>query len=244
MSAPSADARFADSVVLVAGGTGALGRALAVAFLDAGARVAVTYRNEAEFEALARQAADHAGRLEGHRVDATDEAATRRLVDDLLARHARLDVLVNAVGGYAGGRPLWELDDAAFDRMLALNLRSGYALARAAVPAMTRRGSGAIVNIAARAGVRPAAGAAVYAASKAAALALMEALAAEVAGTGVRVNSVLPSVIDTEANRRAMPQADFAQWPKAEDIARVVLFLCSADARLIHGASIPVYGAG
>ncbi|MGE5116184.1 MAG: SDR family oxidoreductase, partial [Betaproteobacteria bacterium] len=70
------------------------------------------------------------------------------------------------------------------------------------------------------------------------------ALAAEVAGTGVRVNSVLPSVIDTEANRLAMPQADFAQWPKAEDIARVVLFLCSADARLIHGASIPVYGAG
>jgi NAD(P)-dependent dehydrogenase (short-subunit alcohol dehydrogenase family) len=87
-------------------------------------------------------------------------------------------------------------------------------------------------------------GAAAYAASKAAALALMDSLAADVAGTGVRVNSVLPSVIDTAANRKAMPRADFAKWPKAQDIARVILFLCSEDARAMHGASIPVYGEG
>ena len=219
-----ADARFDGRLVLVAGGTGALGRALSLAFLEAGAHVAVTYRRRAEFDALAEGAPAHADRLEGHASDATDETATHRLVDDLLARHARLDVLVNAVGGYAGGRPLWELESAEFDRLLALNLRSGYALARA--------------------GVQPSAGAAVYSASKAAALALMDALAAEVAGSGVRVNSVLPSLIDTEANRRAMPSADHSKWPKPEDIARVVLFLCSDDARLIHGASVPVYGSG
>ena len=130
------------------------------------------------------------------------------------------------------------------DRLLALNLRSGYALARAVLPAMLRQAGGSIVNIAARAALEPSAGAAAYAASKAAALALMGSLAAEVSGTGVRVNSVLPSIIDTAANRTAMPKANFAKWPKPEEIANVILFLCSDEARVIHGAAIPVYGAG
>jgi NAD(P)-dependent dehydrogenase (short-subunit alcohol dehydrogenase family) len=229
--------------VLVAGGTGALGRAVTRAFLDEGATVIVTYRTPQEFAALTQQSAHQAARLQGVLADVTDDAAARALVEGIVQSHGRLDALVNAVGGYAGGAPLWQLDAAAFERMLALNLRSGYALARAAVPVMRERGSGAIVNVAAKAGVQPSGQAAVYSASKAAALALMEALAAEVAGTGIRVNSVLPSIIDTEANRRAMPDADFARWPSAEDIARVVLFLCSNEARVIHGAAIPVYGS-
>jgi NAD(P)-dependent dehydrogenase (short-subunit alcohol dehydrogenase family) len=229
--------------VLVAGGTGALGRAVTRAFLDEGATVIVTYRTPQEFAALTQQSAHQAARLQGVLADVTDDAAARALVEGIVQSHGRLDALVNAVGGYAGGAPLWQLDAAAFERMLALNLRSGYALARAAVPVMRERGSGAIVNVAAKAGVQPSGQAAVYSASKAAALALMEALAAEVAGTGIRVNSLLPSIIDTEANRRAMPNADFAHWPSAEDIARVVLFLCSNDARVIHGAAIPVYGS-
>jgi len=164
------------------------------------------------------------------------------LIDGVIARHGRLDALVNTAGGYAGGAPLWRLDATAFDRMLALNLRSGYALTRAAVPAMLKRSAGAIVNVAAKAGVAPPAGAAVYAASKAAALALMASLAADLAGSGVRVNSVMPSLIDSAANRAAMPDADFATWPKPEEIAAVILFLCSPEARVIHGAAIPVYG--
>ena len=98
------------------------------------------------------------------------------------------------------------------------------------------------MNIASKAAVDHAAGAAAYAASKAAAVAMIDSLAADLKGTGVRANSILPSIIDTEVNRRAMPNADFSQWPKPEDIARVVLFLCSDDAKLIHGAAIPVYG--
>jgi NAD(P)-dependent dehydrogenase (short-subunit alcohol dehydrogenase family) len=160
----------------------------------------------------------------------------------VIARYGRLDALVNTVGGYAGGTNLWEIETKVFDHMLALNLRSGYALSRAAIPVLVKQGHGSIVNIASKAGVDHPAGAAAYAASKAAAIAMMNSLAAEVAGTGVRVNSVLPSIIDTEANRRSMPQADFAKWPKPEEIARVILFLCSADARVIHGAAIPVYG--
>lgn len=234
--------RFAGKVGLVAGGTGALGRAASLAFLEEGATVIVTYRRQEELDALIQAAGKSRARLEGERVDVTDEAATARLAADIVARHQRLDVLVNAVGGYAGGTKLWELDTRVLDHLLALNLRSGYALARAVLPAMLGQGRGSIVNIAAKAALDPPAGAAAYAASKAAALALMDSLAAETAGSGVRVNSVLPSIIDTAANRKAMPHADFAKWPKAEEIARVILFLCSDEARVIHGASIPVYG--
>jgi NAD(P)-dependent dehydrogenase (short-subunit alcohol dehydrogenase family) len=235
--------RFSQTVSLVAGGTGGLGRAVSLKFLIEGAVVATTYRTQAEFDDLVREAGANSARLEGHRVDVTDEAATRRLVEDVVARRGRLDALVNTVGGYAGGVKLSDVETKVLDQMLALNLRSGFALARAVLPAMLSGGRGSIVNIAAKAALEHPARAAAYAASKAAALALMNALAAETLGTGVRVNSVLPSIIDTAANRKAMPKADFTKWPKPEEIARVVLFLCSDDAAVIHGAAIPVYGA-
>lgn len=168
--------------------------------------------------------------------------AVSQLVEKILAEHGRLDALVNTVGGYAGGVQLWDLETKVLDQMLALNLRSGYALSRAVVPAMLKQKRGAIVNIAAKAALDHPAGAAAYAASKAAALALLDSLAADPKGTGVRVNSILPSIIDTQTNRKAMPKADFAIWPKPEDIARVILFLCSDDAKVIHGTAIPVYG--
>jgi NAD(P)-dependent dehydrogenase (short-subunit alcohol dehydrogenase family) len=235
--------RFSAKVCVVAGGTGALGSAVSRALLDEGATVIVTYRRQAELDRLAQSVAANRAQLEGHRVDVTDEAATLRLVEAIIGKHQRLDAMVNTVGGYAGGVKLWNLDTKVLDHLLALNLRSGYALSRAVLPAMLRQASGSIVNIAARAALEPPAGAAAYAASKAAALALMGSLAAEVAGTGVRVNSVLPSVIDTAANRGAMPRANFAKWPKPEEIASVILFLCSDAGRAIHGAAIPVYGA-
>ena len=234
--------RFEGTVALVAGGTGGLGRAVSLAFLKEDAKVVVTYRKQEEFDALKSAAGASGSRLEGHGVDVTDEAAVRQLIERVLAKHGRLDALVNAVGGYAGGVKFWELETKVFDQMLALNLRSGYVLSRAALPVMLKQGRGAIVNVASKAAFDHAAGVAAYAASKAAAVAMMDSLAADVKGTGVRVNSILPSIIDTEANRKAMPKADFAKWPKPEDIARVILFLCSDDARVIHGAAIPVYG--
>ena len=234
--------RFSGKSVLVAGGTGGLGRAVSRAFLEEGAAVAVTYREQREFDALKSAAGTNASSLEGHRVDVTDESAVSQLIAKILTRYGALDALVNAVGAYAGGVKLWQLDTKTFDQMLELNLRSGFLLARAAVPAMLKQGRGAIVNVASQAAVNHAAGAAAYAASKAAAVAMVDSLAEDLKGTGVRANSILPSIIDTEANRKAMPQADFAKWPKPEDIARVILFLCSDDAKLIHGASVPVYG--
>lgn len=233
---------FRDQRVLIAGGTGGLGRVVSLAFLGQSARVAITYRSEVEFTALKREAGTASASLNGYAADATDEAAVTRLITELTANHGRIDALVNTIGGYAAGSPLWQTDPAVLEKMLTLNLRAGYLLARAVAPVMIKQGTGAIVNIAARAAVDHAAGAFAYAASKAAAVAMMDSLAADLKGTGVRVNSILPSIIDTEANRRAMPQADFTKWPKAEEIARVILFLCGNDASVIHGASIPVYG--
>lgn len=235
-------AKFSGSVVLVAGGTGGLGRAVTLAFLEEGATVALTYRNQPEWEAFKNSMSAYASWLEGHEIDVTDESAVCQLVEKILSKHGHLDVMVNTVGGYAGGLKLWEMETKVFEQMLNLNLRSGYALSRAAVPAMLKQARGAIVNVAAKAAFDHSAGASAYAASKAAAVAMLDSLAADLKGTGVRVNTILPSIIDTEPNRKAMPKADFAKWPKPRDIARVILFLCSDDAKVIHGAAIPVYG--
>jgi NAD(P)-dependent dehydrogenase (short-subunit alcohol dehydrogenase family) len=234
--------RFREKVVLMAGGTGALGCAVSLAFLADGARVAVTYRQAKEFDALRTAAGERAAALTGQAVDVTDVKATEALAQTLVAEYGRIDVLVNAVGAYAGGTALWETTPEVFERMLALNLRAGFALARAIVPVMLRQRSGVVVNVASRAAFDHGAGAAAYAASKAAAVAMIDSLAADVKGRGVRVNSVVPSIFDTEENRKAMPGADFARWPKPEEIAQVVLFLSSDEGRLIHGASVPVYG--
>jgi len=233
---------FSGKVALIAGGTGGLGRAVSLAFLNEGAKVIVTYRKESEFADLRSAAADKASALEGHSVDITDEAAVSELVSGVVSHHGALDAVVNTIGGYAGGIKLWELEPKLLDTMMSLNLRSGFTLARAVLPAMLKQKRGSIVNVAAKAAVDHGAGAAAYAASKAAAVALMDSLAADAKGTGVRVNSILPSIIDTMPNRKAMPNADFATWPKPEEIAEVILFLSSDAAKTIHGAAIPVYG--
>ncbi len=234
--------RFSGKLALVAGGTGGLGRAVSLAFLEEGAKVVVTYRDQKEWDDLKAISAASISSLAGHRVDVTDPAGVGELVQKVVAEYGHLDVMVNTVGAYAGGMKLWETDPKVFDQMLTLNLRAGYTLLRAVVPEMLKQKQGAIISVASKAALDHAAGAAAYAASKAAAVAMIDSLAADLKGSGVRVNSILPSIIDTPANRRAMPNADFAQWPKPEEIARVILFLCSDDARLIHGAAVPVYG--
>jgi NAD(P)-dependent dehydrogenase (short-subunit alcohol dehydrogenase family) len=233
---------FAGSVVLVAGGTGGLGHSVSLAFLAEGAKVIATYRDESRFAALKASAGKDAAMLEGATVDVTDDVAVTGLIHSIVAKRGRLDAVVNTVGGYTGGVKLWELETKVFEQMLDLNLRSGLMLARAAIPMMLKQGSGAVINVAAKAAFDHAAGASAYAASKAAAVALMDCLAADVKGSGVRVNTILPGIIDTEANRKAMPDADFSKWPKPEEIAQVTLLLASDRARVIHGASIPVYG--
>jgi len=227
-------------VVVIAGGTGALGQAVTRRFLEDGAVVLALYRDQARFDALASSVSESAGRLEGHLIDVTDLAATRSLMDDAVRRLGGIEALVNTIGGYSGGVPVWQLDRPALDHMLSLNLFSLHSLCGAVVPHMLKAGRGAIVTVSSKAALVPPQGASAYAATKAAALAMMQSLAAELGETGVRVNSVVPNIIDTDVNRRTMPKANTREWTDPADIALVIRFLCSEDARAVHGAAIPV----
>lgn len=235
-------ATLSGKVVLITGGTGALGQAVTLAVLHAGARAVVTYRNKAHADALRSELADRGLTCDLEQVDVTDSAAVARLVDWLLARHGRLDGLVHLVGGYLGGIPVAELSDQDWEQQMLLNLRSTFVCCRAVVPQMIRQRAGRIVTVSSRAAVRPGPGSAAYNVSKAGVIVLTETLAEEVKREGVTVNCILPSIIDTPANRQAMPRADFARWVTPAQIAELIVFLLSDAAAAITGAAIPIYG--
>jgi len=230
---------LADRMVLVVGGTGALGRAVCLALLSGGARVVASARQAGEFAALSAAAGPAAGRLTFVQADVSDPAQAARAVEEA-ARAGTLGAVVSTAGGWAGGAPLAEEPADRLARMLASNLGPAHALARAAVPALARAGGGAIVQVASAAAVGPQPGQASYAAAKAAVTSLLASLAEEVRPMRIRVNVVLPGTMDTEANRAAMPDADRSAWVSTADVARVIAFLCSDDARAVTGAAIPV----
>ena len=153
-----------------------------------------------------------------------------------------MKAVVNLVGGYAEGPRVHETDPEDFDKLMRLNVKPCFLLARAAMPRLMERGSGAFVGVSARPALRPFPGAAAYISSKAAVLALIQALDAEYKNDGIRCNAILPSVIDTPANRESQPNADFSKWVKPEEIAKVVRFLVSDDSAPLSGAAVPVYG--
>lgn len=223
--------------VLVAGGTGALGTAVVRALLEADHAVTATWIVEREREAVEREL-EGADRLSLVRADLMDPEAAAAAVDGV----DDLGAVVNLVGGYAAGGRVHETDPGDLDRMLRLNLRPGFLLARAAMPRLVEAGGGAFIGVSARAAVRPFAGAAAYITAKAGVLAFIQALDAEYRDDGVRCNAVLPSVIDTPANRESQPGADHSKWVPPEEIARVVRFLVSDASRPTSGAAIPVYG--
>jgi NAD(P)-dependent dehydrogenase (short-subunit alcohol dehydrogenase family) len=229
-----------DRVVVISGGTGALGQAMVLAFLGAGARVCVPYVVPAEQAALqARLAPAEAARVEMKPCDLADEAAVNAYVSDIAARLRRVDVLVNAVGGFAGG-DLASTPMAEWNRMMTLNLTTAVVGCRAVLPEMTRARWGRIVNIASRAVIPPQGGFIAYTVSKAAVITLTQALAQEVRAQGVTVNAVLPSTMDTPANRKAMPDADRSGWVSTESVAQVVAFLASDAAGAVTGAAVTV----
>ena len=230
---------FAGRTVIVTGGTGALGGSVVRGFLEAGARVLVSYVVEDEVAPFRQQFADAAGRVELHRCDVRRAAEVETLLRHVPSGDLR--AVVNLAGGYRWTR-VADTDDATLEHLLDLNLRTTFAMCRAAAPALVAAGGGAIVNVSARAALRGEAGNGVYGATKAAVLALTQSLSAELKGDGVNVNAVLPSIIDTPANRKAMPKSDPAAWVAPADLASVIVFLASDAAAAIHGAAIPVYG--
>lgn len=229
---------FRDQRVVVTGAAGSLGRATAAAFHGAGATVALVDLDEAGLKEVA------AG-MDGARtyvVDITDAGAVAAVVERVVADLGRIDVLANIAGGFAMGPLLQDTDDATWERMFDLNLRSIFNTCRAVVPRMLESGFGRIVNVSARAARDGKGKMGPYCASKAGVITLTESLARENWHTPVNVNCILPGTIDTPPNRESMPDADFSRWVAPAALADVILFLAAEESRAVNGAAIPVYG--
>jgi NAD(P)-dependent dehydrogenase (short-subunit alcohol dehydrogenase family) len=224
-------------VAIVTGGTGALGQSVTSRLLGAGATVCIPYVVPAELEALRARVGAGASLHAAH-VDTGDETAFNGFVREVLATHGRVDILVNGVGGFAGG-DLASTPLAEWDRLLTLNLRTAVIGSRGVLAAMTAAAYGRIVNISSRAVVPPLGGFIGYTVAKAAVITLTQALARELP-RGVTVNAVLPSTMDTPANRRAMPDADRSGWVSTDQVAEVIAYLASDAAGVVSGAAIPV----
>jgi NAD(P)-dependent dehydrogenase (short-subunit alcohol dehydrogenase family) len=222
----------------VTGGSGALGRAVVRAFLAGGDRVVVPWIVPGERDALAAAEAPalSSDRLVLVEADVAEEAGASRVA----AAAGEADVLVNGVGGFGGGAPLHETDLALWERMFRMNVVTAAAMSRAVLPGMLTRRRGVVLCVASRAAFDCPPGIAAYSASKAALVALVQSLQREVAAAGVRVGAVVPTTIDTPANRAAMSKADFSQWSPPERIAAVLHWLASDAAATVRGALVPV----
>ena len=228
----------------VTGGTGALGRAVTKRFLDDGYRVAVSYRSPNEWAALEREhpGPSREGSLLGLECDVTQEEPVRRAMASAAERFGVLRVLVHVAGGYLGGQPVETLEERDLKGMLELNLVSAFFAAKHAIPYVKKAGAGRLLFISSRGAVEYYPGAAAYAAAKLGLHALVQTLAKELKKSGITANAVLPSVIDTPANRAAMPDADASTWVPPEAIAGLLSFLASRAAGHTSGALVPIYG--
>jgi NAD(P)-dependent dehydrogenase (short-subunit alcohol dehydrogenase family) len=232
-----------DRVVLITGASGALGSVVVREFAQTEARMALTSRSPAALHELVSQTdlSEEGAAVLG--ADVTQVERVDALVKDVIGRFGRLDVLLNTVGAWSGGAPVAETSVDDWEHMLSVNLRSAFLLSRAVLPHMLGAGWGRIIHVSSKTAVEPRAKQAGYAVSKMGLITLTEAIAAEVKGTGVTANVILPSIIDTPANRASMPKANPEKWVSPEQIAATMRFLCSDSGAAINGASIPMYGA-
>ena len=227
---------------MVTGAAGSLGQRVAEAFEHAGARLVLVDRAPDRLQRLFPKLANSPNHFLAQSVDITNASAVANMARQTLERLGRIDILVNTAGGYQAGMPLHETPLEVWDSLFNLNAKSVFLVSRACIPTMLEHGSGKIINIASRAALAGAAGASVYSASKAVVVRLTESMAAELKNSGINVNCVLPGIIDTPANRQAMPDADHSGWVTTTFIANVILFLASDHARAISGAALPVFG--
>lgn len=224
-------------IVIVTGAKGGLGTHVTRALLDSGATVVGSSRkiDDSEFPDARFMAVP---------ADLTRLEDAKNLSDTAVARFGRIDGLLHVAGGFAYGGPIHETGDDIWQQMMDLNARAAFHILRAVIPQMRAQKAGRIVAIGSRAGVEPAANIAAYAASKAALVSLVKTAALENRDAGITVNAILPGTIDTEANRKADPNADRSKWVSPDQLAALAVFLTSDGAAEITGAAIPVYGAG
>jgi NAD(P)-dependent dehydrogenase (short-subunit alcohol dehydrogenase family) len=230
---------FENQTVVVTGATGNLGRVVAEAFAARGASLVLVGRHE---EALAKQFGGDDDRRLLVAADLREQSDAGAVAEAALVRFGHIDVLCNLAGGFRMGERVHETSDETWQFLFDVNVGSLLHMVRAVVPPMLAHGGGSIVNVGAQAAQRGAAGMGAYSASKSVVIRLTEAMAAELRDLHVNVNCVLPTILDTPENRRAMPEADAARWVAPADLARIIVFLASKAARAIHGAAIPVTG--
>ena len=228
--------------VLITGGTGFLGSAVTKAFMSQGDTVAVTYLFDDEVDRFKQYNPELSDDVTFLYANVTEESAVHKTIDACIDKFGHLDILVNIVGGFVGGIDTVELEEDKWDFMMNLNLKSVFLCCKTVIPHMTGQGYGKIVNVSARAGLKGEAGLSAYCVSKGGVRTLTEALAAEVMDSGINVNCIMPSIMDTPMNRDAMPDEDHTRWVKTDDVAKVICFLTSDEASVINGAAIPVYG--
>jgi len=222
--------RLHNKVVIITGATGGLGQTVTAEFSNAGATIVVAEHHPS------KKLPDG---VQSVTADVTQESDVQQLVTEVTNKTGRIDCLINLVGGFAMGR-LSETNASDWSKMLTLNLTAAFLLSRAVVPTMIDQGSGRVIHIGARAALDPFPGAAAYLVSKSGLVAMITILALELAGSGVNVNGVLPTIIDTPVNRQNMPDADYTKWVKPESIAQLLVFLASDEANAINGALIPI----
>jgi NAD(P)-dependent dehydrogenase (short-subunit alcohol dehydrogenase family) len=230
---------FSERVILVTGGTGALGSAVTKVFSGCNAKVISTYVNNAKIEGLEEPVKS---RIELIRADLGKEDQVKNLVSNVLKKYSEIHILVNVVGGYLGGKSVAELDEKEWDLMMTMNLKSAFLISKHVIPKMISSKAGKIVHVSTVSGLKSAGYDSAYSASKAGLIRFVESLSEEVKQFNINVNCIMPSVIDTPQNRRNMPNADFSKWVQLQDIANLILFLCSEESKAITGSAIPIHG--
>jgi NAD(P)-dependent dehydrogenase (short-subunit alcohol dehydrogenase family) len=237
---------FSNKTVLITGGTGALGRSITSAFIASNAKVISSYVVDTEIEQLKKEEKEKEKQSKSPvqliKADVTKQEEVEKLVSSIISEHGQIHVLVNVVGGYLGGKTVSELDQKEWDLMMNMNLKSAFLISKHVIPQMASSKYGKIIHVSSRTGLKSDGYDSAYAASKSGLIRLVESMSEELKMSNINVNCIMPSVIDTEANRRAMPTADYSKWLKPSDLANVVLFLCSDDSKVITGAAIPTYG--
>jgi len=222
-------------ITLITGAKGGLGSFVTEAFLAAGATVVGVSRSI--------QAGDFAHpEFSAFPAELSSGETARKLADDVIARFGRIDSLVHVMGGFAGGKSVADTDDATFEKMLDLNYRAAFFIARAVLPQMRQQGSGRILAVASRQGVEPAPMVGAYSASKAALVSLIRTIAMENKDRCITANTVLPGTMDTPANRAGDAKADAWQWVQPSQVAGLLVHLASEAGAQVSGAAIPIYG--
>lgn len=233
--------QLAGKTAIVTGGTGALGRAVTFELLTRGANVMCTYLADEELDASFALRQSFGERVVFGKADVTRQPHVAKLVSKTEETFSRIDILVNVVGGFAMG-PIGATAEDDWDAMMSVNLKSAFLCSKAVIPVMIMNGWGRIINVGSRPALKGSARMSAYGASKAGVLNLTQSMAEELREHDITVNAVVPGTIDTPANRAAMPESDYSKWVPPSDIAKVIAFLSSEDARAVSGAFVPVHG--